>query len=100
MNECWLSRCSTAWWSSSGLFQKALLRLRLICLFYSLKVPLKMKIKNTCLILLSHFILSHFTLMPSAVAKCHSLLFSFSKGCDQNGDRVSKNDEGCHICIR
>ena len=28
--------------------------------FYSLEVPLKLKMKNTWLILLSHFILSHF----------------------------------------
>ena len=24
----------------------------------------------------------------------------FSNGCDQNCDRVSKNDESCHICLR
>ena len=28
-------------------------------------------------------------------------LVGFSKGCDQNGDRVSsKNVKSCHICIR
>ena len=26
-------------------------------------------------------------------------MFGFSKGCDENGDRVSKNDESCNICI-
>ena len=36
--------------------------------FYSLKVSLKLKIKN--------------------------------KSCDQNGDKVPKNDVSCHICIR
>ena len=24
----------------------------------------------------------------------------FCGGCDQNGDRVSKNGKSCHICIR
>ena len=29
----------------------------------------------------------------------HIINFGFSKVCDQNGDRVSKNDKICHICI-
>ena len=27
------------------------------------------------------------------------LIVGFSKDCDKNGDRVSKNNENCHICI-
>ena len=46
------------------------LRLRLASLFYSLKVPLKLKIKKPCLISLSHFILSHLAKMGYAVANC------------------------------
>ena len=68
------------------------LRLRLKGLFYSLKVPLKLKIKNTRLILLLHFILSHFAQMRYAAAKCQICCVT------KNGDKVSKNDESCHIC--
>ena len=79
------------------------LRLKLVSLFYSLKVSIKLKIKNTWLILLSRIII-HFTQMHYAVAKCQSLLLrqiiSFCTGCDQNGDRMSKNFESCHFCIR
>ena len=28
-----------------------------------------------------------------------SQIVGISEGCDQNGDRVSKNDKSCHICI-
>ena len=54
-------------------------RLSLVRLFYSPKVPLKLKIKNTCLILLSHFILSQFAQMCHAVAKCHGQLLHDNK---------------------
>ena len=52
----------------------------------SLKVENK---KNTCLISLSHFISSHFAQICQIVG--------LYKGCDQNCDRMSKNDKGCHI---
>ena len=31
--------------------------------------------------------------------KIISRIVGISEGCDQNGDRVSKNDKSCHICI-
>ena len=95
-----LLRWSTARGSISRLSPEGPLRLRLVSLFYLLKVPLKLKIKSTCLILLSHVILSHFAQMWYAVAKCNSQLFSFSESCDQNGDMGTKNDESYLICIR
>ena len=32
--------------------------------------------------------------------KIISQIVGFSKDCDQNGDKVSSNDESGHICIR
>ena len=56
------------------------LRLKLISLFYCLRVPIKFEIKNTCLIKLSHFILSHFDFasMLYTVSKCHTLIVNLS----------------------
>ena len=56
------------------------------------------------------FIVNLFASKLYAVAKCHSQLSKvedeviisqivrISEGCDQNGNRVSKNDKSCHIC--
>ena len=53
------------------------LRLNACKSFSSLKVPLKLKIKDTWSILSSHFILSHFAQMHYTVAKCQSTFSSF-----------------------
>ena len=50
-----MSWCSTARGSTTGLSLVVPLRLRLVSLDYSPKVPLKLKVKNTCWILLPHF---------------------------------------------
>ena len=51
--------------------------------FYSLKVPSKLKIIKSLW-----------------MRRSFSQLDGIREGCDQNGDRVSKNDVSCHICIR
>ena len=36
----------------------------------------------------------------NALGRWFRILFPEKTDCDQNGERVSKNDESCHICIR
>ena len=73
----WLLRCSSAKGSISGIFLGDPTMLRLVSLFYSLKFPSKLKIKNKCWISLSHLVI-------------------FSKGLTK---MVSKSGESSHICI-
>ena len=55
VKHSWLLRCSTARGSSSRFSLAGLTKVKLVSLFVSLKVPLKLKIKYTCLISLSHY---------------------------------------------
>ena len=61
------------------------LRLMLVSLFYSMEVPLKLKIKNIC--------------GKLRMERSFVKIIGFCIGCDRNGDRVSKNNESFHICI-
>ena len=76
----WLSRCITARGFLSGL---------------SLWVPTKFKARKSSY----HIICSLRICLLSVVWELVKFV-GFSKGCDQNGDRVSKNNESCNICIR
>ena len=53
----WLSRCSSARGSSNGLYLIGPTKLSPIIIFHLREVPIKFKIINNCLILLSHFLL-------------------------------------------
>ena len=50
--------------------------------------------------MLSRFILHHRALMLQKFEdeKMISQIVWISEGCDQNGERVSKNGKSCHIC--
>ena len=65
--------CSTARGSGSGLSLGGPTKVNARKSFLFTGGSLKVEIKNTCLILLSHFILSCFAKMLYAVAKCSQI---------------------------
>ena len=69
LKHCRLLRCNTARGSSIRLFYTGLTKVKSCKSFLFTDGPFEVEKKNTCLIKLSHFILSHFASMLYAMAK-------------------------------